>query len=96
MNVRIATCLLLGALPLAAIAAEPAAIEIDCHAPRLPSQQAVADLLGYHNLGQAYAARSRLMLDAQRSCKQLGGARVRIVLDHAERPTTALALQAPR
>ena len=93
MTAKITACLLLAALPFAAVAAEPAAavIQIQCHAPRLPSQRAVADLLDYRNLGQAYAARSRLMLRAQRSCKQSGSERVRVVLDRSPEAVDALA-----
>ncbi|HEY5852188.1 MAG TPA: hypothetical protein VIT62_15680 [Lysobacter sp.] len=44
-------------------------ITIDCQRPLLPSQQAIARLTGLDNPGQAYAARTRLMIDTQRACQ---------------------------
>ena len=64
---------ILASLPVCALAAQPPSdgILIDCTHPVFPSQQQVAQLTGIDNFTQAYAARTRLLLVAQRSCKQL-------------------------
>ncbi|RDZ26545.1 hypothetical protein DX914_16285 [Lysobacter silvisoli] len=69
--------LTLAALP--ALAAPPAALTVDCQRPALPRQQALAQLTGIDNLGQAYAVRSRLMAQAARACQRTGTQQVRIV-----------------
>jgi hypothetical protein len=67
--------------PFATQAEEAAAgtITVDCARPSLPSQQDIARLTGVDNFGQAYRARARLMVDAQRAC-QSPIAKVRLVL----------------
>ena len=51
----------------------------DCAHPVLPGQREVAAWTGLHNLGQAYAARGRLMLGIARACRAPGIERVRVV-----------------
>lgn len=50
-----------------------------CAHPVLPPQRDVADWTGLHNLGQAYAARERLMARIGRACQRPGITRVRVV-----------------
>lgn len=80
MNPRILASILFAALLPAAAAAQPPAdaLTVDCADPRPPSQRAVAEFTGIANFSHAYAARERLMLDAQRACKR-GAAQVRLV-----------------
>ncbi len=83
MNTRLAALLL--SVATFAAAAQPApdpmapSITIDCQRPLLPSQQAIARLTGIDNMGQAYAVRTRLMVDTQRACQRNAGL-VRLVL----------------
>jgi hypothetical protein len=70
--------------PASASPPQPVEITIDCARPALPSQAAFARLAGIDNPGQAYAARARLMLRAQRAC-QPGVARLQVMLEPAAR-----------
>ena len=54
-------------------------IELDCAHIALPSQVAVARLTGYDNIGQAYAARAKLVAEGQRVCQREGVARVHLL-----------------
>jgi hypothetical protein len=81
MNAK-AFALILVALPLTALAAESSErIAYDCAHPVLPTQQQVARLTGIDNFTQAYAARTRLLLNAERSCKQLQADTVVLVFE---------------
>lgn len=82
MNLRLLPSTLIALLPLAAAAApsQTPAVLVDCARPVLPTQRAVAEMAGIANLGQAYALRTRLMLDVQRACKS-GAGQVRLVRD---------------
>lgn len=92
----LALALTLAALPLCALAeSAPATITIDCAHLTMPSQQAVARLTGIDNLTQAYAARTRLMINVQRSCKQAGGTIV-LVGAGADAADRRVAIQARR
>ena len=84
----------LALLPFAAAAAPPAtvSIEIDCAQRTLPSQRDVAQLLGIDNFDQAYAARTRLLANAQRSCKRTDAEQIILVLG----PIPAQAVDARR
>jgi len=70
----ILACLL--TLPAAASAATIPAVEVSaesltvaCTDPQLPSQADVGRVLGTDNLGETYAARSRLMVTVRQACK---------------------------
>lgn len=80
MNAPSMLLTLLAALPLASVAALPTtpALRVDCARPVLPAQREVAELVGIANIGQAYAARTRLMQDVQRACKR-GVSQVQLV-----------------
>lgn len=86
MNAKTLAILILAtAWPMGGLAAEPATVTIDCKQMRLPSQRAVADLLGIDNFSQLYDARARLMVKAGRTCKQLNADRIELVLEPAIR-----------
>lgn len=92
MNAKTLVLTLFVAVPLAAAAAPPvSALTVDCDRPSLPSQRAVAEFAGIANFTEAYAARKRLMLDAQRACKRGDVEQVRLVRRDA-RPGTDAAL----
>lgn len=57
-----------------------AEVLVDCSSRALPSQKAIGEMLGQHNFGQVYAARSRLMVEASRACQREGTSQVRLVL----------------
>lgn len=85
--------LIAAALPLAAVASPPQPLEIilDCADPGLPPQQAFARFTGIDNFSQAYAARAKFMIRAQRACKR-GAGQVRVVQGLPKRtPASALA-----
>ncbi|MBS0582031.1 MAG: hypothetical protein JSS42_02900 [Proteobacteria bacterium] len=72
-----AATLLLSVVPLRATAADPTLPTVDatlsrvvvvCADRRLPSQRAVADLLGSNNAAYAYAQREHLAHIARREC----------------------------
>lgn len=95
MNAKVLAPILaaLIASPLSAPASppQPTTITIDCAQPALPSQRAFARLTGIDNAGQAYDARARLMVQAQRAC-QGGAALVQVVnAPSATAPGTPLA-----
>ncbi|MGO4221555.1 hypothetical protein AB4Y64_06825 [Lysobacter sp. TAF61] len=71
----LALALLVPAAAAAQVADDATAptITIDCQRPLLPSQQAIARLTGVDNPGQAYAVRTRLMIDTQRACQRSPG-----------------------
>lgn len=91
MNIRIlATAGLAALLPLAAGAQSPTAetapveatplwLDVACARPELPKQQDFARLAGIDNFGQAYALRSRTMVNVQHHC-QAGAQTVRLVM----------------
>lgn len=82
MNARTLAILIVAtAWPLGGLASEPATVTIDCQQMRLPSQRAVAALLGIDNFSQLYDARARLMVMAGRTCKQLNADRIELVLE---------------
>lgn len=95
MNRQFATVLLLSAIALPAVAQEStptlSSVEVrgalyvsDCSHRALPSQREVGEWTDSHNLGQAYAARERLLADISRVCKRPGVARVQVVRQQAE------------
>ena len=65
---------LVSQLPISGVQAQSTLV-IDCSANRLPSQQAVANALGLHNLDQTYAAREHVVETAERECLR-GASRV--------------------
>ncbi|UNK48239.1 hypothetical protein MNR01_10680 [Lysobacter sp. S4-A87] len=89
MNTRLFVLLLAVVAPVAAAqsATDPMSptITIDCQRPLLPSQQDIARLTGVDNLGQAYAVRTRLMIDTQRACQRNAGI-VQLVLANPQAP----------
>lgn len=52
---------------------------VECDPIRLPSQISIARATGLHNIGQAYAARTRLMARVRQECQREGVSRVRLV-----------------
>ena len=95
-NARCPLMALLLALPLSGFAADPGTIVIDCAAPVLPSQQLVSNVLEKYNLGQAYAARTRLWIQASRDCQRPGVEQILISANRGRdadvRPLVAVAL----
>jgi hypothetical protein len=101
---RVATALVAALLPLAATAAPPATettpvqvgplqIFISCAEPELPNQVAFARLAGLDNAGQAYAARTKAMVQTQHECKR-GFSAVQLVQVAPRRPEfVALAVR---
>ena len=53
----------------------------DCSHRIPPSQRQVGEWTGFHNLGQAYAAREHLITEIDRACRRPGIARVQVVRD---------------
>ncbi len=87
MNTRLAALVLVVVAPAATAQSAPdpmvPTITIDCQRPLLPSQQAISRLTGVDNAGQAYAVRTRLMIDSQRACQRNAGI-VQLVLAHPQ------------
>lgn len=90
--------LILATLPLSALAEspQPAGITIDCAHLTMPSQQAVARLTGIDNVTQAYDARTRLLVNVQRSCKQHGGTILLVLGPGTDSVDRRVAIQARR
>lgn len=65
---------LVSQLPISGVQAQSSLV-IDCTTHQLPSQQAVANALGLHNIDQTYAAREHVVETAERECLR-GASRV--------------------
>ena len=90
----VASLLALAALATSASFVHAAdAVSIDCISGRLPSQRAVADLLGTHNFSQIYAERTRLMQLARSQCQRGSASTIRIV-SAPPTPLSPIALEA--
>jgi len=93
-RLSVTTLLALAALATSASFVHAAdAVSIDCVSGRLPSQRAVADLLGTHNFSQIYAERTRLMQLARSQCQRGSASTIRIV-SAPPTPLSPIALEA--
>ncbi|MEO6801324.1 MAG: hypothetical protein ABI178_15410 [Rhodanobacter sp.] len=70
-------------------------LTMNCAAPRLPSQQAVAKALDLHNFDQVYRARDELMRVVQRACRN-GATQVLVSNDSPESPRLGWSYTGPR
>lgn len=77
-------------------AVEATGFVAECAHPSLPSQRQVGDWTGLHNLGQVYAARTRLMADIGRVCRRAGvtGVQVLAATEGRRAPERRVAIEA--
>ena len=91
LPLRLPLLLVLAVVAQASAGTPDGDLVIDCTRPELPRQVSVARATGLHNVGQAYAARARLMAQVRRECLRDGVRHVRVVRTAGPDAADALA-----